>query len=223
LLASQYRCVDISIHDEQLVVVQGQVLRLPDHVRVRGRNQSRDGWCSLGHLKISETLSLSVAFALPEHGAAEPRSGWNPSRTCHVVLWAPGGDERVVVFTEYVDTQTSLAGLTRCPGYSGGEPLGLLGGGIDTRRHKHLTAALQPHRGGARCASRLPATQPARASTWTSAAGPPISTTLSTSTGWNSHRRAKVGHSAVPGRAAPHRRPLSGLSPRVAKTVAQDR
>jgi hypothetical protein len=49
----------------------------------------------------------------------------------------------VVVFTECVDTQTLLAGLTRCPGYSGGEPLGLLGGGIDTGRHKHLTAALQ--------------------------------------------------------------------------------
>ncbi|MBI3688415.1 MAG: DEAD/DEAH box helicase [Actinobacteria bacterium] len=58
----------------------------------------------------------------------------------------PGGDwsmgERVIVFTEYVDTQTWLAGLLHARGL-GGDRLGLLHGGMDERRREHLKAAFQ--------------------------------------------------------------------------------
>jgi len=57
----------------------------------------------------------------------------------------PGGewdDERVVVFTEYVDTQTWLAGLLGARGL-GGDRLGLLFGGMDEKRREHLKAAFQ--------------------------------------------------------------------------------
>jgi len=56
-------------------------------------------------------------------------------------------DERVIVFTEYVDTQRWLAGLMEARGL-GGDRLGLLFGGLDERRREHLKAAFQaaPHR-----------------------------------------------------------------------------
>lgn len=56
-------------------------------------------------------------------------------------------DDRVIVFTEYVDTQRWLAGLLEARGL-GGERLGLLYGGMDERRREHLKAAFQaaPHR-----------------------------------------------------------------------------
>ena len=58
----------------------------------------------------------------------------------------PGGDwsrgERVIVFTEYLDTQTWLAGLLEARGL-GGDRLGLLRGGMDERRREHLKAAFQ--------------------------------------------------------------------------------
>ncbi len=57
----------------------------------------------------------------------------------------PGGtwtDERVIVFTEYVDTQTWLAGLLEAHGL-GGDRLGLLRGGMDERQREHLKAAFQ--------------------------------------------------------------------------------
>jgi superfamily II DNA or RNA helicase len=60
-------------------------------------------------------------------------------------LCRPGGqwnDERVVVFTEYRDTQTWLAGLLNARGL-GGDKLGLLYGGLETRRREHLKAAFQ--------------------------------------------------------------------------------
>jgi superfamily II DNA or RNA helicase len=57
----------------------------------------------------------------------------------------PAGDwnaERVIVFTEYRDTQTWLAGLLEARGL-GGARLGLLHGGMDERRREHLKAAFQ--------------------------------------------------------------------------------
>lgn len=58
----------------------------------------------------------------------------------------PGGDwaagERVIVFTEYVDTQVWLTGLLQARGL-GGDRLGLLHGGMDERRREHLKAAFQ--------------------------------------------------------------------------------
>lgn len=58
----------------------------------------------------------------------------------------PGGDwdagERVIVFTEYLDTQQWLAGLLQARGLAG-DRLGLLYGGMDERRREHLKAAFQ--------------------------------------------------------------------------------
>ncbi|MGH3998684.1 MAG: DISARM system SNF2-like helicase DrmD, partial [Pseudonocardiaceae bacterium] len=51
-------------------------------------------------------------------------------------------DERVIVFTEYVDTQRWLADLLESRGL-GGDKLGLLFGGMDERRREHLKAAFQ--------------------------------------------------------------------------------
>jgi len=51
-------------------------------------------------------------------------------------------DERVIVFTEYVDTQRWLAELIEASGL-GGDRLGLLFGGMDDNRREHLKAAFQ--------------------------------------------------------------------------------
>lgn len=53
-------------------------------------------------------------------------------------------DERVVVFTEYRDTQTWLAGLLNARGL-GGDRLGLLYGGMETKTREYLKAAFQAH------------------------------------------------------------------------------
>jgi superfamily II DNA or RNA helicase len=52
------------------------------------------------------------------------------------------GDERVIVFTEYVDTQIWLAGLLNARGL-GGDRLGLLNGEMDDAHREHLKAAFQ--------------------------------------------------------------------------------
>jgi len=60
-------------------------------------------------------------------------------------LCRPAGswnDERVVVFTEYVDTQNWLAGLLGARSL-GGDRLGLLYGGLDTDKRERLKAAFQ--------------------------------------------------------------------------------
>jgi len=51
-------------------------------------------------------------------------------------------DERVIVFTEYRDTQTWLAGLLGARGF-GGDRLGLLYGGMDDAGRDHLKRAFQ--------------------------------------------------------------------------------
>ena len=57
-------------------------------------------------------------------------------------LCPPGSDERVIVFTEYRDTQVWLAGLLAARGL-GGDRLGLLHGGMDHARREHLKDAFQ--------------------------------------------------------------------------------
>ena len=62
-----------------------------------------------------------------------------------VTLCRPDGqwnDERIVVFTEYRDTQTWLAGLLNAGGLRG-DTLGLLYGGMGTAAREHLKAAFQ--------------------------------------------------------------------------------
>ena len=63
----------------------------------------------------------------------------------------PGGrwnDERVVVFTEYVDTLQWLAGVLYARGF-GGDRVGVIHGGTDATKRERLKAAFQasPHRG----------------------------------------------------------------------------
>jgi superfamily II DNA or RNA helicase len=53
-----------------------------------------------------------------------------------------GSDERVIVFTEYRDTQVWLAGILGARGL-GGERLGLVYGGMDDARREHLKNAFQ--------------------------------------------------------------------------------
>jgi len=57
-------------------------------------------------------------------------------------LCPPGSDTRVIVFTEYRDTQVWLADILTARGL-GGEGLGLLHGGMDTERREHLKDAFQ--------------------------------------------------------------------------------
>jgi superfamily II DNA or RNA helicase len=57
-------------------------------------------------------------------------------------LVPPGSDERVLVFTEYRDTQVWLAGILAARGL-GGDRLGLLYGGMDEAKREHLKDAFQ--------------------------------------------------------------------------------
>ena len=57
-------------------------------------------------------------------------------------LAALGHDDRVIVFTEYRDTQIWLAGILTARGF-GGAKLGLLYGGLDDAKRDHLKAAFQ--------------------------------------------------------------------------------
>lgn len=91
----------------------------------------------------AETLVELQAWARSQAGPADSKAERLVAELDRVCR--PGGhwgDERVVVFTEYVDTQTWLAGLLGARGL-GGERLGLLFGGMDERRREHLKAAFQ--------------------------------------------------------------------------------
>lgn len=57
-------------------------------------------------------------------------------------LCPPGSKTRVIVFTEYRDTQVWLAGILTARGL-GGERLGLLHGGMDTDKREYLKDAFQ--------------------------------------------------------------------------------
>jgi len=57
-------------------------------------------------------------------------------------LCPDGSDTRVIVFTEYRDTQVWLAGVLATRGL-GGDRLGLLHGGMDTAHREHLKDAFQ--------------------------------------------------------------------------------
>jgi len=89
------------------------------------------------------TLQKLQAWARSQLGPADAKAERLVAELDQVCR--PGGDwddERVVVFTEYVDTQTWLAGLLGARGL-GGDRLGLLFGGMDEKRREHLKAAFQ--------------------------------------------------------------------------------
>lgn len=91
-------------------------------------------------LLLDELVSWAERHAEP----ADSKARALVQRLEGVCLDADGGwtDERVIVFTEYVDTQDWLAGLLQAHGL-GEQRLGLLRGGMDTARREHLKAAFQ--------------------------------------------------------------------------------
>ncbi len=102
-------------------------------------------------LGTATALSMQADTALTElQRWAQGRVGPVDSKAERLVaeltaLCKPDGawsDERVVVFTEYRDTQVWIAGLLNARGL-GGDHLGLLYGGMDTRAREHLKAAFQ--------------------------------------------------------------------------------
>jgi ERCC4-related helicase len=102
-------------------------------------------------LGTATALSAQANSALTElQQWAQARVGPADSKAERLVtelatLCRPDGawnEERVVVFTEYRDTQVWLAGLLNARGL-GGDHLGLLYGGMDTRAREHLKAAFQ--------------------------------------------------------------------------------
>ena len=97
------------------------------------------------------TLSLQADAALTElQQWAQTHAGPADSKAEHLIaelerICRPDGkwnDERVVVFTEYRDTQVWLAGILGARGL-GGDRLGLLHGGLEEKRREHLKAAFQ--------------------------------------------------------------------------------
>jgi hypothetical protein len=93
--------------------------------------------------EADDALTRLTAWARGQVGPADSKAErlvTELNRLCR-----PGGqwnDERVVVFTEYRDTQVWLAGLLNARGL-GGDKLGLLYGGLETRRRERLKAAFQ--------------------------------------------------------------------------------
>jgi superfamily II DNA or RNA helicase len=74
---------------------------------------------------------------------AEPTDSKADALVAELVrLIPPGSSTRVIVFTEYRDTQVWLAGVLTARGL-GGERLGLLHGGMDPARRDHLKDAFQ--------------------------------------------------------------------------------
>lgn len=88
---------------------------------------------------LAELQSWAQARVAPADSKAE-RLVAELTRLCR----PDGGwsDERIVVFTEYRDTQVWLAGLLNARGF-GGDRLGLLYGGLDPKAREHLKAAFQ--------------------------------------------------------------------------------
>jgi ERCC4-related helicase len=104
-------------------------------------------------LAAATGLSEQAATALTQLRAwADARVGPADSKAERLVteleaLCRPGGawsHERVIVFTEYRDTQVWLAGLLGARGL-GGDRLGELYGGLDASRRERLKAAFQAH------------------------------------------------------------------------------
>jgi superfamily II DNA or RNA helicase len=89
------------------------------------------------------TLTQLITWARSQVGPADSKAESLVSELSEVCR--PDGDwndERVVVFTEYRDTQVWLAGLLNARDL-GGDQLGLLYGGLEPARREHLKAAFQ--------------------------------------------------------------------------------
>lgn len=95
---------------------------------------TREAATGLDRLRVWARSQVGPADAKAERLVAELERLCRPG-----AVW---NDERVVVFTEYVDTQVWLAGLLGARGL-GGERLGLLSGGMDPARRERLKAAFQ--------------------------------------------------------------------------------
>ena len=84
----------------------------------------------------------SKARSLVAELTAICRPGSTPGPAAASAANTDWSDERVIVFTEYVDTLNWLAGVLTARGL-GGEHLGLIYGGMDERARDHLKAAFQ--------------------------------------------------------------------------------
>lgn len=93
--------------------------------------------------QAENALSELIAWAQSQVGPADRKA--ERLVTELITLCRPHGawnDERVVVFTEYRDTQIWLAQLLNARGL-GGDRLGLMYGGLDPAHREHLKAAFQ--------------------------------------------------------------------------------
>ena len=124
-------------------------------------------------------------------------------------------NERVVVFTEYRDTQIWLKELLAQEGM-GGEQVQLLFGGMEPEAARAAAAGVPGAAGRAtRCGSCWPPTPPARASTCTSTAtGWSTTTSRSTRTSWSSGSAASTGTASRTPRGPALRRHGLGTSQR---------
>ena len=78
--------------------------------------------------------------------ARNERGAERAVREAHEARVTQWNDERVIVFTEYVDTLTWLVGLLEAHGL-GGDRVGVLRGGLDDKQREHLKAAFQADSG----------------------------------------------------------------------------
>ncbi len=92
-----------------------------------------------GEVLLTELLAWADRYGEPEDSKAKALLAELEA------ICKPDGDwnhDRVIVFTEYLDTLRWLSGILQARGF-GGERLGLLYGGMDTDKREHLKAAFQ--------------------------------------------------------------------------------
>ena len=93
----------------------------------------------VGEVLLTELLAWADRYGEPEDSKAKALLAELEA------ICKPDGDwnhQRVIVFTEYLDTLRWLSGILQARGF-GGERLGLLYGGMDTDKREHLKAAFQ--------------------------------------------------------------------------------
>ena len=95
-----------------------------------GLLRQMQAWCER-HAEPADSKSLALVAEL--NWICRPDGEWN--------------DERVIVFTEYVDTLNWLQGILMARGLGGpgGDRLGVIHGGTDENRREHIKHAFQAH------------------------------------------------------------------------------
>ena len=184
--------------------MDGGLLGRHRHLRRRAAAEAEDDALDRGRPLQPDATDDEIGAAGADGAAGRRPRGRSPDAKARELITylnavcRPDGrhwtNERVVVFTEYRDTQIWLADLLRQEGL-GGDRLGAA-----ARRHGRRRARAargwrsRPTRPSTRCASCSPPTPPARASTCrTTATGWSTTTSRSTRTGWSSASAASTG------------------------------